>query len=105
MLGYRVLPNGARVSENTTVNTKLGRGFSEYQDEWSADYERLIDKAEAEASARESSEDTEVRETVLSEDVHEMEIAVEETPFIFPVEDQLASESDGDVCDPEGTDE
>ncbi len=82
LLNYDQLPSGAFVTKGTTITKAFGSvDYSSYTDEWVTDLgEALADvemrKHEAnkstdtsEASASEPCEDTEVRETVLPEDV------------------------------------
>ena len=82
LLNYDLLPSGAFVTKGTKVKKAFGStDYSAYKDEWATDLgvalaDVEINKNEAnnntdpsEASTRESSEDTKVRETVLPEDV------------------------------------
>lgn len=75
LLGYKQLPNGAFVSKDLEIKMPFGSSdYSRYPDEYAEDKEKALeatsmDTSGPEASASEPSEDTEVREAVLSEDV------------------------------------
>lgn len=79
MLGYRQLPSGARIAKDIKITRPLNdASFSGFKDEWAADTTRALealenednnDKDTVEASSSEQAEGTEVRETVLPEDV------------------------------------
>ena len=72
MLGYRQLPNGARIDKDIEVKGKFGTDLYEgYADEWYEDADKA--KAAIEASTSKSTEGTEVRTSVLSEDVQQVE--------------------------------
>ncbi len=79
LLGYQVLPNGARISKGIEVQHKYGNpDFSAYPDEWNSDIQRIRQevtggtrnrKSTPKASTSEPSESTPVGEGVLSKDV------------------------------------
>lgn len=79
LLNYDQLPNGAFVAKGTEITYKFGHAdYSSYENEWESDYQRAIEELDneggnntntTETSTGESSTDTEVRQTILSEDV------------------------------------
>ena len=73
-LNYMVLPNWAFVSRDANVSMQFGSSdYSRWPNEWEADEEVARAAIEAkntpEASTSSEAEDTEVRESVLPEDV------------------------------------
>jgi len=79
LLNYDQIGSGAYITKGTSVSIKYGtRDYSAYPNEWDDDVRRaeeaLLNEEDnntdtSEAGASESSQDTEIRETVLSEDV------------------------------------
>lgn len=82
LLNYDQLPNGAFVTRGTNIDVPFGSNdYSKYKDEWMEDLGKTLAAVEilknearkdintSKASASESSEDTEVGETILREDV------------------------------------
>jgi len=81
LLNYDQLPNGAFVEKGTNVSYPFGNAdYNKYKDEWEDDLaatkEKLNetdnDKDTVEASTSESTEGTEVRTSVLPEDVQQV---------------------------------
>lgn len=82
LLNYDLLPGGRYVKKGTKINIRFGSNdYSAYKCQWEADRQEAYDELKAnqiiddlvndtpETSASESTEDTEVRETILPEDV------------------------------------
>ncbi len=74
LLGYKLCPNGSRVNKMVEETFKFGENYApvdEYYTDWqeATDEEIAAPETDAEPSASEPTEGTEVREAVLREEV------------------------------------
>lgn len=117
LLNYDIIGSGAYIKKGSQITIEYGsQDYSKYPDEWPADEARALKAIEeagnetsddpntSEASPSESTESTEVRKTLLREDLSELERRRQKAYADLYDIDRFADEGGSSVRDPASKD-